>query len=57
MTVSKQTMLRVHMERFNLKKLHKVQCKEQYHIQIRGWFAALENFDNDVGINTAWGTI
>ncbi|PNF35790.1 hypothetical protein B7P43_G11761 [Cryptotermes secundus] len=32
LAVSKQTTHRVHMERFNLKKLNEVEGKEQYHI-------------------------
>jgi hypothetical protein len=34
LAVSKQTMHRVHMERFSFKKLNKVKGKEQYHIEI-----------------------
>jgi hypothetical protein len=30
LAVSKQTTQRIHMERFNLKKLNKVEGKEQY---------------------------
>jgi hypothetical protein len=41
--VSKQTMHRVHMERFNLKKLIEVEGKEQYCVEISNMFAALEN--------------
>jgi ABC-type hemin transport system ATPase subunit len=41
--VSKQTMQRVHMERFNLNKLKKVEGKEQYRVDISNRFAALEN--------------
>jgi hypothetical protein len=45
------------MERFNLKKVNKVEGKEQYHVEISNRFTALENLDNDVDINTAWETI
>jgi hypothetical protein len=41
--VSKQTTQRVHIERFNLKKLNEVEGKEQYQIEISNRFAALEN--------------
>jgi hypothetical protein len=34
LAVSKQTKHRVHMERFNLKKLNEVKGKEQYHAEI-----------------------
>jgi hypothetical protein len=43
--VSKQTAYRVHMERFNLKKLNEVEGKEQYRVEISTRFAALENLD------------
>jgi hypothetical protein len=41
------------MERFNLKKLNKVEGKQQYHVEV----AALENSDAEVDVNTAWETI
>jgi hypothetical protein len=34
LAVSKQTVRRIHMERFNLKKLNKVEDKEKYHVEI-----------------------
>jgi hypothetical protein len=34
LAVSKQTTHRVHLERFNLKKLNEVEVKEQYHVEI-----------------------
>jgi hypothetical protein len=42
LAVSKQTRYRVHMERFNLKKLNEVQGKEQYRAEISNRFAALK---------------
>jgi hypothetical protein len=45
------------MERFNLKKLKKIESKEQYNVENSGRFAALENLDNDVDIDRAWETI
>jgi hypothetical protein len=57
LAVSKQTMQRVHMERFNLKKLNEVEGKEQYRVEISNRFAALENLDTEVDINRAWETI
>jgi hypothetical protein len=42
LAVSNQTTLRVHMERFNLKKLNEVDGKEEYHVQISNRFAAFE---------------
>jgi hypothetical protein len=57
LAVSKQTMHRIHMERFNLKKLNKVEGKEQYLVEISNRFAALENSDAEADINRTWGTI
>jgi hypothetical protein len=45
------------MERFNLKKLNKVEGREQSLIEISNRFAALENLDAEVNINRAWETI
>jgi hypothetical protein len=45
------------MERFSLKKLNKVEDKEQYCVQISNSFAALENSDAEMDINRAWETI
>jgi hypothetical protein len=49
--VSKQTTLRFHTERFNLKKLNEAEVKEQYRVEISNRFAALENLDAEVDIN------
>jgi hypothetical protein len=54
LAASKETTHRVHVERFNLKKLNEVEDKEQ---EISNRFAALENFDAEVDINKAWETI
>jgi hypothetical protein len=40
------------MERFNLKKLNTVEGKEKYHVEVSNRFAALENLDAEVEINT-----
>jgi hypothetical protein len=45
------------MERFNLKKLNKVEGKEQYCVEISNKFAALEHLDTEVDINRAWETV
>jgi hypothetical protein len=57
LAVSKQTTHRVHMERFNIKKLNEVEGKEQYCAEISNRFAALENLDTEVDINITWGTL
>jgi hypothetical protein len=41
------------MESFNLKKLNKVESKEQYQVKIPNRVTALENLDDDVDINRA----
>jgi hypothetical protein len=45
------------MERFNLKKLNEVEGKEQYCVEVLNRFAALEDLDAEVEINSAWETI
>jgi hypothetical protein len=45
------------VERFNLKKLSEAESKEQYHVELSNRFAALENFDTEVYINSAWETM
>jgi hypothetical protein len=47
LAVSKQTTHRIHMEKFNLKKLSEVEGKEQYCVEISNRFAALENLDTE----------
>jgi hypothetical protein len=34
-----------------------VEGKEQYHVEVSNRFAALEDFDTDVEINSAWEMI
>jgi hypothetical protein len=45
------------MERFNLKKLHEVEGKEQYYVEVSNRFTALEGLDAEVEINSALETI
>jgi hypothetical protein len=45
------------MERFNLKKLNDVESKEQFRVEVSNRFAALEDLDTEVEINSAWETI
>jgi hypothetical protein len=45
------------MERFNLKKLNDVEGKEQFCVEVSNRFAALEDLDTEVEINSAWETI
>jgi hypothetical protein len=53
LAVSKQTVHRVHIVSFNLKKLNEVEGKEQYRIEISNRFTALENLDTEVDIKRA----
>jgi hypothetical protein len=57
LAVNKQRSHRFHMERFNLKKLNEVEAKEKYHAEVSLRFAALEDLDTEVEINSAWETI
>jgi hypothetical protein len=55
--VNKQGSHKFQMERFNLKKLNEVEGKEKYHVEVLNSFAALEDLDAEVEINTIWETI
>jgi hypothetical protein len=57
LAVNKQGSHRFDMERFNLKKLKEVEGKEQYEVEVSTRFAALEDLDSEVEINSAWETI
>jgi hypothetical protein len=45
------------MERFNLKKLNNVEGKGQFRVEVSNRFAALEDLDTEVEINSVWETI
>jgi hypothetical protein len=55
--VNKQSLQRFDMERFNLKTLNDVEGKEQFRIEVSNRFAALEDLNAEVEINSAWETI
>jgi hypothetical protein len=57
LAVNKKRLYRFDMERFNLKKLHEVGGTEQFCVEVSNKFAALENLDAEVEINSAWETI
>jgi hypothetical protein len=38
--VNKQSLHKVHMEKFNLKKLNEVEVKDSYHVEVSNRFAA-----------------
>jgi hypothetical protein len=54
--VNKQGSHKFHMKRFSLKKLNSVEGKDNYHFEIDR-FAALEDLEAEVEINTVWETI
>jgi hypothetical protein len=57
LAVNKQRSQRCNMERFNLNKLNDVEGKEQFRAEVSNRFAALEDMDTEVEINSAWETI
>jgi hypothetical protein len=57
LAVNKQRSHRFLMERLNLKKLKDVEGKEQFRVEVSNRFAALEDLDTEVEINSAWETI
>jgi hypothetical protein len=57
LVANKQTSQRFDMERFNLKKLNEVEGKERYRVEVSNRFAAFEDLDAEVKINSAWETI
>ena len=48
LAVGKQAAQRFDRPRFKLRKLNEPEVREQYQIEIRNRFAALENFSDDV---------
>jgi hypothetical protein len=57
LAVNKQRSHRFNMERFNLKKSHEVESKEQFYVVVPNRFAALEDLDAEGKINIAWEII
>jgi hypothetical protein len=57
LAVNKQKSQRFDMKRFNIKKLNEVECKEQFRVEVSKRFAALEDLDTEVDINSVWETI
>jgi hypothetical protein len=55
--VNKQRSQRFHMQKFNLKKLNGVEGKQQFRVEVSNRFAALEDLDTEVEVNSAWETI
>jgi len=57
LAVSKQAAKKFDGERFNLRKLHELEVKKKYQIEITNRFAALEKLNVDEDVNRAWGNI
>jgi hypothetical protein len=55
--VNKQRSHRFDMVRFILEKLNGLEGKEQFRVVVSNRFAALEDLDAEVEINSAWETI
>jgi hypothetical protein len=53
LAVNKQRSQRFHTEKFNIKKLNEVEGKEQFRVEVSNRFAALEDLDAEVEINSA----
>jgi hypothetical protein len=57
LAVNKENSHSFHMKGFNLKKLNEVEGKEKYHVEVSNRFAALEDPNVEVDVNSAWETI
>jgi hypothetical protein len=57
LAVNKQTTHRVHMGRFNLKKLNEAEGKQRYRDEFSNRFAVLENLNAEMDISGDWETI
>jgi hypothetical protein len=51
--LNEQRSQKFHMERFNLKKLNKAGGREKYCVEVSNGFAALEDLDAEVEMNSA----
>jgi hypothetical protein len=52
--VNKHGWHKFHTERFNLKKLNKVESKVKNRVDVSNKFATLEDLEAEVEINTIW---
>jgi hypothetical protein len=57
LAANKQRSQRCHVEWFHLKKLDEIEGKEQYRVEVSSRFAALEDLNAEVGVNSAWDMI
>jgi hypothetical protein len=56
-SVSKQTRQKFDCKRLDLKNLSDIEVKEKYKMEISNRFAALQNLDESLDINSAWESI
>jgi hypothetical protein len=54
LAVNKRRSHRFGMERFSLKKLNEVKGNEQFCVEVSNRYAAVEDLDAEVEINSAW---
>jgi len=57
LAVGKQATQKFDRQRFNLRKLNEPEVREQYQIEIRNKFAALENWSDDEDVDRTWETL
>jgi len=57
LAVDKQATQKFDRQRFNLRKLNEPDVREQYQIEIKNRFAALENLNDDENVNRTWESI
>ena len=57
LAVGKQAAQRFDRKRFNLRKLNKPEVREQYQVEIKNRFTALENLDDYEDLNRNWENI
>jgi hypothetical protein len=57
LAVNKQRSHRFYTERFHLKELNNLEGKEQFRVEVSNRFAALDDLNTEVEINSAWETI
>jgi hypothetical protein len=54
LSVSKQPVNKMDMDRFNMKKLNEAEVKEQYQVTTKNRFSSLENLEDNGDINVSW---
>jgi len=57
LAVGKQAAQSFDRQRFNLRKLNEPEVREQYQVEIKNGFAALENSDDDEDVDRNWENI